>query len=153
LPRPDGVGARILPGVSSQFVRHVFRHANALEAEHTPRFKGLSERANSIMAEAERRVLGNPRTPFRARFDWIAVDRLLFDSIHALRESNKLGSTTIDEGVTSLMAVRDQGTTVDKAEADKQAAAKSEAMTDAQREKQRKRAAIVKPAARIRMTY
>ena len=33
--------------------------------------------------------------------------------------------------------------TVDKAEADKQAAAKSEAMTDAQREKQRKRAAIV----------
>jgi hypothetical protein len=43
--------------------------------------------------------------------------------------------------------------TVDKAEADKQAAEKSEAMTDAQREKQRKRAAIVKPAARIRMTY
>ena len=42
---------------------------------------------------------------------------------------------------------------VDKAEADKQAAEKNEAMTDAQREKQRKRAAIVKPAARIRMTY
>ena len=41
----------------------------------------------------------------------------------------------------------------DKAEADKQAAEKSEAMTDAQREKQRKRAAVVKPAARIRMTY
>src|SRR5258705_13658510 len=43
--------------------------------------------------------------------------------------------------------------TVEKAEADKQAAEKTEAMTDAQREKQRKRAAIVKPAARIRMTY
>jgi hypothetical protein len=43
--------------------------------------------------------------------------------------------------------------TVDKAEADKQAAEKTEAMTDAQREKQRKRAAVVKPAARIRMTY
>ncbi len=43
--------------------------------------------------------------------------------------------------------------TVDKAEADKQAVAKSEAMTDAQREKQRKRASVVKPPARIRMTY
>jgi hypothetical protein len=43
--------------------------------------------------------------------------------------------------------------TVDKAEADKQAAEKSEAMTDAQREKQRKRASVVKPPARIRMTY
>jgi hypothetical protein len=43
--------------------------------------------------------------------------------------------------------------TEEKAEADKQAAEKSEAMTDAQREKQRKRAAVVKPAARIRMTY
>ena len=43
--------------------------------------------------------------------------------------------------------------TVDKAEADKQAAEKTEAMTDAQREKQRKRASVVKPPARIRMTY
>jgi hypothetical protein len=42
---------------------------------------------------------------------------------------------------------------VDKAEADKQAAEKSASMTDAQREKQRKRESVVKPAARIRMTY
>jgi hypothetical protein len=102
---------------SSAFVRHVFRRARALEDNQNSKLAQFSDRAESILRRAERRNFDNPRAPLRTRFDWIEVDRLLFDALTALVELRPTNSAADDEGIEGLKAVRNVGTVLDKAEA------------------------------------
>jgi len=98
-------------------------------------------------------MMANPAAPNNAEKNAQKFFKKAEQSDTLAKRSRKKERSDHATKTAKLRELRLAKETVDKAEADKQAAAKSEAMTDAQREKQRKRAAVVKPAARIRMTY
>jgi hypothetical protein len=68
-------------------LRELAADATAKEKRHGPQLNALAERAVALARAAEDFADAHPRTPFRRRWDWCAVEKLIADAIAALRDS------------------------------------------------------------------
>ena len=112
----DAAIKRVMADLRPYSRKLLVRHAAEFDRRTGIVLQPLADRADVLLEEAERREQRNRRTPFRRRFDWPDVTRLLADAVATLKAVHQ-DSIGEHREIADLQAVQRHGSIYDKANA------------------------------------